>query len=156
MKIIKSLVFSLFVLQNISLASEMVCSNKQFLTNLINSNASWKIVKDKKSKLTPIEKIIVDDKGSVWLETYKADPFPTLLGISTIDIEEKLLIGVPHYDISLPEYKELKHYEETQFILKPYRNDCTLKKILLEIIISDVPDNRQRENFVLEMMNEIK
>lgn len=149
MKMVKNFLFVLLILSNTSIATEVECTNKQFLINLINANTSWKIVKDKINQMTPIEKLIVDEKGSVWLETYNADPFPVLLGISTVDIEEKLIIGAPNYDISLPEYKKLKRYEEAQLVLKPYENDCTQKKILLEVIILDTPENQQREKFIL-------
>ena len=151
MKIIKKIALALLMLQTLTFATETECGYKKFLTTLINSTAEWKIVKEKIThKITPIEKLMVDEKGSVWIQTYKADPFSVLFGISTMGIEEKLILSGVVYDISLPEYKELKVYEKREFLLKPYKNDCSLKKMILEVVISDMPDDKRRESFVLE------
>jgi len=130
------------------------CSSKEFLINLLNSNSKWLLDSSKtNTKYSAIEEFFIDKDGTVWVRTFKSDPFP--VGVS---IEPQLhtnkkginLLGVM-YRLDTSEYeKHFKKYKEKKFLLNPFDNTCSLERIILEITIEDYPDNRKKEILVLK------
>jgi len=118
-------IFVLFTLiVNILLSDTVECTKKNFLINMLKSNSTWYLVDNRENRPFDIMKI---DRGMVKIKNKYSDFHPVLLNINVDNFGE---VGVYMFN-ALPKY------ENKDFILKPYKNDCSLNKIIFEIKAAD-------------------
>ena len=139
------------VLINI-LWAKPICSKKQFLLNLLNSNAIWSAAQtNSDEKYYPIDFLRIEE-GMVSIKTDESDYHPVLLNIRIDDVG---VVGVFMYGDLPYGVDHAKVYENKDFIFTPYEDSCILDKIKLEIKIADTY-NGKKEIIVFQKYKVIK
>ena len=143
----KSILFIVLLITNIY-GENCNCDYRKFLTNLIYSEAEWLPIVENNNSI-PIEKIITDKVGRIWIQTWKSDPFPVSVSIGEIT-EKHIISNVLNISgvMFRSKYPFLEKYKDKFIRLRMYKKNCDLKNIILEIVIADYPDDKRKETIM--------
>jgi hypothetical protein len=124
------------------------CDSRTFFTILINSGATaWYPPKPLDNIKRPLDELFVSKTGVVSIITTHSDPNPVFLGLTNFDFTPTLeMVGGRQYTYDSGLHKR---YFDKRFLLKPYKNDCFLNKIILEVILEEKEGKAKKEVYLL-------